>query len=76
MKINKIYLPLLFFSCVALGIVIGGLINYPVAKPSLSKNDYKTKLNKLINFIDNEFTQCLTFFSVKPSPSNTCPKCP
>lgn len=55
MKINKIYLPLLFFSCVALGIVIGGLINYPVAKPSLSKNDYKTKLNKLINFIDNEY---------------------
>ena len=39
----------------ALGIVIGGLINYPVAKPSLSKNDYKTKLNKLINFIDNEY---------------------
>lgn len=55
MKINKIYLPLLFFSCVALGIVIGGLVNYPVAKPSLSKNDYKTKLNKLINFIDNEY---------------------
>jgi len=55
MKIDKIYLPLLFFSCVALGIVIGGLINYPVAKPSLSKNDYKTKLNKLINFIDNEY---------------------
>lgn len=55
MKINKIYIPLLFFSCVALGIVIGGLINYPVAKPSLSKNDYKTKLNKLINFIDNEY---------------------
>ncbi len=55
MKINKIYIPILFFSCVALGIVIGGLINYPVAKPSLSKNDYKTKLNKLINFIDNEY---------------------
>ncbi|WP_298397739.1 S41 family peptidase [Flavobacterium sp.] len=55
MKINKIYIPLLFFSCVALGIVIGGLINFPVAKPSLSKNDYKTKLNKLINFIDNEY---------------------
>lgn len=55
MKINKIYLPLLFFSCVALGIVIGGLINYRLATPSLSKNDYKTKLNKLINFIDNEY---------------------
>lgn len=55
MKINKIYLPIFFFSCIALGIVIGGLINFPVDKPSLSKNDYKTKLNKLINFIDNEY---------------------
>lgn len=54
MKINKIYIPFLFFSCVAIGIVIGGLINYPIAKPS-AKNDYKTKLNKLINFIDNEY---------------------
>ncbi|MBL7886496.1 MAG: S41 family peptidase [Flavobacterium sp.] len=55
MKINKIYLPVLFFSCVALGIVIGGWINYPVAQPSFSKNNYKSKLNSLINFIDNEY---------------------
>ena len=55
MKINKIYLPVLFFSCVALGIVIGGLINYPVAQSSFSKNNYKSKLNSLINFIDNEY---------------------
>jgi len=55
MKINKIYVPLIFFSCVALGIVIGGLIQYPVSRPSLSKYDYKSKLNKLINFIDKEY---------------------
>ena len=55
MEINKIYIPILFFSCVALGIVIGGFINYPTQKPSLVKNDYKTKLNRLINFIDNEY---------------------
>lgn len=55
MKINKIYLPILFFSCVALGIVIGGLINYPVAQSSFSKNNYKSKLNSLISFIDNEY---------------------
>ncbi len=55
MKINKIYLPLLFFSCIGLGIFFGGLLNYPASKPSFSKNDYKTKLNKLINFIDNEY---------------------
>ncbi len=55
MKINKIYIPLLFFSCVALGIIVGGLINYPIDQPTFSKNDYKSKLNKLINFIDNEY---------------------
>lgn len=55
MKINKIYLPLLFFSCVAIGVVIGGWINYPMANTSLSKNNYKNKLNSLINFIDSEY---------------------
>ncbi|GEC78047.1 S41 family peptidase [Flavobacterium aquatile] len=55
MKIDKAYIPLLFFSCVAIGIVIGGLLNFPTSTASLSKNDYKSKLNKLINFIDNEY---------------------
>jgi carboxyl-terminal processing protease len=55
MKINKIYIPLLFFSCVALGIVIGGLINYPSTKMAFSKNNYKTKLNRLLDFIDKEY---------------------
>ncbi len=55
MKINKTYLPLLFFSCIALGVVIGGLINYPAQPTSLSKNNYKTKLNRLLDFIDNEY---------------------
>ena len=55
MKIEKTYLPLLFFSCVALGIVIGGFINYPTSKTTLGKKYYKTKLNKLIDFIDNEY---------------------
>ena len=55
MKINKIYLPLLFFSCIALGVVVGGLINYPIEKPKFAKNNYKVKLNKLIDFIDNEY---------------------
>ncbi len=55
MKIEKTYLPLLLFSCIALGIVIGGFINYPTTKTTLGKKYYKTKLNKLIDFIDNEY---------------------
>lgn len=55
MKINKIYLPLLFFTCIALGVVIGGLINYPAPTAALGKTNYKTKLNRLLDFIDNEY---------------------
>jgi carboxyl-terminal processing protease len=55
MKIEKTYLPLLFFSCISVGIIIGGFINYPTTKTTLSKKYYKTKLNKLIDFIDNEY---------------------
>jgi carboxyl-terminal processing protease len=54
MKINKIYIPILFFSCIAIGIFIGGFLNFPVEKTS-SKNNYKIKINKLIDFIDNEY---------------------
>ena len=55
MKISKIYLPILFFSCVAIGIVIGGFINYPSSKTTFAKNNYKTKLNRLLDFIDKEY---------------------
>ena len=55
MKINKIYIPIFFFSCVSLGIIIGGLINYPMDKVSFAKNNYKNKLNRLLDFIDNEY---------------------
>lgn len=55
MKINKIYIPFLFFSCVALGVVIGGFINYPSGKSAFAKNNYKSKLNRLLDFIDKEY---------------------
>jgi len=55
MKINKIYIPFLFFSCVALGIVVGGFVNYPSGKVAFAKNNYKTKLNRLLDFIDKEY---------------------
>ena len=55
MKLNKIYLPILFFSCIAFGIVIGSYFNFPIEKPSFVKNNSKSKLNRLLNFIDNEY---------------------
>ena len=54
MKTKDKYLPLLLFSCVGLGITIGGLINFP--KATLSKqNSSKVKIDKLIDFINNEY---------------------
>jgi carboxyl-terminal processing protease len=55
MKLNKIYLPILFFTCIAFGIVVGSFFNFPIEKPSFVKNNPKSKLNRLLNFIDTEY---------------------
>jgi carboxyl-terminal processing protease len=54
MKAKEKYLPLLLFSCVGLGIVIGGMLNFP--QRSLSKqNASKAKIEKLIDMINEEY---------------------
>ena len=54
MKSKEKFLPILLFACVAMGIIIGGLINFP--KKSLSKqNTQKVKIEKLIDFINDEY---------------------
>jgi carboxyl-terminal processing protease len=40
---------------VGVGVVLWGLINYPAQNTILSKNNYKVKLNRLLDFIDNEY---------------------
>lgn len=54
MKSKEKYLPILLFSCIAFGIMIGGMLNFPNRKLS-PKNASQAKLNRLINFIDNEY---------------------
>lgn len=54
MKSKEKYLPILLFACVAMGVVIGGLINFP--KRSLSKDGMrKAKIERLIDFINDEY---------------------
>ena len=54
MKSKEKYLPLLLFSCVGLGIVIGGMLNFP--QRSFSKqNASKAKIEKLIDMINDEY---------------------
>ena len=55
MKNRGIYLPILLFGMLALGIMIGSLLNYPTDASLSLKNVHKTKLNKLIDFIENEY---------------------
>ena len=54
MKSKEKYLPILLFACVAMGVVIGGLINFP--KRSLSRDSArKAKIERLIDFINEEY---------------------
>lgn len=55
MKSSRIYIVLLVSLALATGILLGGMLNFPVEKPSFSKNNYKSKLNRLLDFIDSEY---------------------
>jgi carboxyl-terminal processing protease len=55
MNRKYIYITILFFFTLALGVLLGGFLNFPVEKPLLAKTASKNKLNKLIDFIDSEY---------------------
>lgn len=50
------YLPIVIFLCLAMGVVLGWLLNFPSPMNRITaQNDYRGKLNKLIDFIENEY---------------------
>ncbi|KUJ60467.1 peptidase S41 [Flavobacteriaceae bacterium CRH] len=55
MKFNSTYLPIVIGATFALGTVLGSMMNAPADDQLLAKNSSKTKLNKLIDFINNEY---------------------
>lgn len=55
MNIKKIYLPILLATAVALGIVMGSFLNFPAQKRGMISGSHKSKLNKLIDFIESEY---------------------
>lgn len=55
MKIPKKYGPVILFSAIALGIIIGGKLNFFSDESELSSNNYRGKLNRLIDFIEREY---------------------
>lgn len=64
MKESKKYLPLLIFTTLALGIVLGTLLNIPIEGKGFSFNSHKNKLNKLIEFIDKEYVDSVNTDSI------------
>ncbi len=64
MKDTKKYLPLLIFITLALGIVLGTLLNIPIEVNGFSSNSHKNKLNKLIEFIDKEYVDSVNTDSI------------
>lgn len=64
MKINSKYLPILFFGVLAVGILLGGMLNFPNQNYFFAKNNSKNKLNKLLYFIDNEYVDSVNTDSI------------
>ncbi|PKB16311.1 S41 family peptidase [Flavobacterium sp. 5] len=55
MTFNNKYLPIVIGGIFALGIFIGSISGSPSSKSFIAKKNTKEKLNKLIDFIDNEY---------------------
>jgi carboxyl-terminal processing protease len=64
MKINYKYIPLCICSLIATGIFIGQYLNFPVENISFAKKQNKNKLNRLIDFINNEYVDNINTDSI------------
>lgn len=64
MKIDSKYLPIYISAILAIGIFIGSLLDFSSQNHFSTANDSKTKLNKLIDFIHNEYVDDLDTDSI------------
>ena len=64
MKINYKYIPIFIFSLVATGIFIGKYLNFPTDSGSFAKKQHRNKLNRLIDFINNEYVDDINTDSI------------
>jgi carboxyl-terminal processing protease len=64
-KINKIYIPLFLFAAIAAGFLLGVfLVKTPTSSKQLSDNANKLKLNRLIDFIENDYVDKINTDSI------------
>lgn len=71
MKINSNYFPIIVFAVLAFGILLGGWLNFPGQDHFLVKNISKNKLNKLLDFIDNEYVDSVNSDTIMSKAINT-----
>jgi carboxyl-terminal processing protease len=55
MKTENKYQPFLIFGVLAIGVLLGSVLDFPTPKAKFAQKNYKSKLNRLIDFIDNEY---------------------
>ncbi len=71
MKINPKYFPILLFGTLAFGILLGGWLNFPGQNQFFAKNNSRNKLNKLLDFIDNEYVDKVNADTITNRTINT-----
>lgn len=64
MKINYRYIPIYVAIILSIGIFIGGFLSFSSRNPYATANHSKAKLNKLIDFINNEYVDELNTDSI------------
>lgn len=64
MKINPNYIPILVFGAIAFGVLMGGWVNFPGQDRFFIKNVSNNKLNKLLDFVDNEYVDSINTDSI------------
>ncbi len=63
MKNKQNYFPIYLFATLAIGVVLGTMLNFPVTNFSSAKNP-TNKLNQLINLIDTEYVDSVNTDSI------------
>ncbi|KGO96054.1 S41 family peptidase [Flavobacterium enshiense] len=55
MRIKKLYLPIILATALAVGVLIGGYLNFKGPGRGFTSNSNRSKLNKLIELIESEY---------------------
>lgn len=55
MNLKKTYLPLLICIALAIGVALGSFLNFPAPQRGMISTSGKSKLNKLVDFIESEY---------------------